>query len=218
MVAYFSNPANSQLIDDLIGLGVTVPNLQPRHPVESSFWFGKSVVFTGALSGMPRHDAAARAAAKGARVIDSVSRNTDVVVAGKDAGSKLAKAEKLGIQSEDALCPRIEFIQADFRYLNRHPETEGHMKKRRAHVWISGRVRGVVFRAYTRERAQSAGVNGWVRNLPDGRVEAVFEGDDADVRDIIEWCYRGSPWSRVDAVEVLEEVYTDEFDDFRITH
>lgn len=92
------------------------------------------------------------------------------------------------------------------------------MKKRRAHVWISGRVRGVAFRAYTRERAQSAGVNGWVRNLPDGRVEAVFEGDDADVRDIIEWCYRGSPWSRVDAVEVLEEVYTHEFDDFRITH
>ncbi len=51
------------------------------------------------------------------------------------------------------------------------------MKKHRVHVWIKGRVQGVFFRAYTRDAAQLIGVTGWVRNLPDGRVEAVFEGE-----------------------------------------
>jgi DNA ligase (NAD+) len=98
VVTYFSNPANRQLVDDLLDMGMEIKTIQPRRPVEESFWLGKSVVFTGGLSNMARHDAAARVAAKGARVIDSVSRNTDLVVAGKDPGSKLAKAEKLGVR------------------------------------------------------------------------------------------------------------------------
>lgn len=92
------------------------------------------------------------------------------------------------------------------------------MKKRRVHVWITGRVHGVFFRAYTRDTARLAGVNGWVRNLPDGRVEAIFEGNNENVESVVNWCHEGSPISRVDNVEVLEEVYSGEFADFRITY
>jgi acylphosphatase len=92
------------------------------------------------------------------------------------------------------------------------------MKKRRAHVWISGRVQGVFFRAYTIEAAQLIGVTGWVRNLPDGRVEAVFEGEADKVQKMIEWCREGSPMSRVDRVELLEEVYTGDFDRLAVAH
>lgn len=101
--SYFANPANRKLVDDLLSLGVSLKTPQLLRPVESSFWLGKTVVFTGGLSTLPRPEAARAVAAKGARVADSVSRNTDVVVVGKDPGSKLAKAEKLGVRimSED---------------------------------------------------------------------------------------------------------------------
>jgi acylphosphatase len=92
------------------------------------------------------------------------------------------------------------------------------MKKRRAHVWIAGRVQGVFFRAYTLDAAQLIGVTGWVRNLHDGRVEAVFEGEADKVEKMIEWCREGSPMSRVDRVEVLEEVYTGDFDKLAVAH
>jgi len=92
------------------------------------------------------------------------------------------------------------------------------MKKRRVHVWITGRVQGVFFRAYTRDAAQLIGVTGWVRNLPDGRVEAVLEGEADKVEKMIEWCREGSPMSRVDRVDVLEEVYTGDFDILVIAH
>lgn len=91
------------------------------------------------------------------------------------------------------------------------------MDKRRAHVWITGRVHGVAFRAYTRETAYLLGVAGWVRNLPDGRVEAVFEGDADKVAKMVEWCRVGSPMSRVTEVEVREEAFQGEFVRFEIT-
>ncbi|MFZ0942754.1 MAG: acylphosphatase [Syntrophobacteraceae bacterium] len=92
------------------------------------------------------------------------------------------------------------------------------MKKRRVHVWITGRVQGVFFRAYTRDAAQLIGVTGWVRNLPDGRVEAVFEGVSDKVERMIEWCREGSPMSRIERVDLLEEVYIGDFDGLAITH
>lgn len=92
------------------------------------------------------------------------------------------------------------------------------MSKKRVHVWISGRVHGVFFRAFTRDVAERAGVGGWVRNLRDSRVEAVFEGEENNVRQVIDWCRRGSPLSRVDDVEVIEEPYVGEFASFSITH
>ncbi len=90
-------------------------------------------------------------------------------------------------------------------------------KKVRAHVFISGRVQGVYFRDYTRRQARRLGVTGWVRNLWDGRVEALFEGDEEAVRRMVEWCHVGSPSARVDRVEVQYEPYRGEFADFRIT-
>ncbi|HEY9668999.1 MAG TPA: acylphosphatase [Coleofasciculaceae cyanobacterium] len=61
----------------------------------------------------------------------------------------------------------------------------------RAHVLISGRVQGVGYRFSTVDQANALGVNGWVRNLPDDRVEAVFEGHREAVEEIIQWCHRG---------------------------
>jgi len=72
----------------------------------------------------------------------------------------------------------------------------------RAHVYVSGRVQGVFYRATTRDEARSRGIEGWVRNLDDGRVEAVFEGPRATVEGMVEWCREGSPQARVSDVEV----------------
>ncbi len=92
------------------------------------------------------------------------------------------------------------------------------MEKKRVHVWIRGRVQGVFFRAYARDAAVKESISGWIRNLPDGRVEAVFEGDPENVDRMLAWCRGGSPLSRVDHLEVLEEIYVGEFDDFGINY
>lgn len=75
----------------------------------------------------------------------------------------------------------------------------------RAHVFISGRVQGVFFRAYTQKEAEALGLSGWVRNLPDGRVEAVFEGEKTAVNEMIAWCWEGSPSASVTKVDVSWE-------------
>ena len=75
----------------------------------------------------------------------------------------------------------------------------------RAHVYVSGKVQGVYFRATTRNTAREHGVDGWVRNLADGRVEAAFEGPEDDVESLIEFCHEGSKAARVDDVEVSYE-------------
>ena len=77
--------------------------------------------------------------------------------------------------------------------------------KVRAHVWIAGRVQGVMFRAYTVDEASVRGIAGWVANMPDGRVEAVFEGERAVVEAMIAWCRKGPPAARVCSVEVTWE-------------
>ncbi|WP_432508704.1 acylphosphatase [Halorubrum ezzemoulense] len=71
----------------------------------------------------------------------------------------------------------------------------------RAHVFVSGRVQGVYYRASTRDAARENGVDGWVRNLDDGRVEAVFEGPEGAVRDMVAWCETGSRAAEVDDVD-----------------
>jgi len=75
------------------------------------------------------------------------------------------------------------------------------MARQRLEVRIAGRVQGVWFRAATREEAARRGLDGWVRNLPDGRVEAVFEGEEAALEGMLAWCRVGPPGARVDAVE-----------------
>lgn len=72
----------------------------------------------------------------------------------------------------------------------------------RAHAFITGKVQGVYYRANTQKQARRRDLDGWVRNLDDGRVEAVFEGPRAKVEDVVEWCRTGSPRADVDEVDV----------------
>jgi acylphosphatase len=80
----------------------------------------------------------------------------------------------------------------------------------RARVLVRGRVQGVFFRAETRARAESLGLSGSVRNLPDGSVEAVFEGKQERVESMVEWCRRGPAGASVEGVEVSSEEPTGE--------
>jgi acylphosphatase len=84
---------------------------------------------------------------------------------------------------------------------------------KRAEVLVRGAVQGVFFRAEARQRARSLGLAGWVRNAPDGTVQAVFEGDDERVESMVEWCRRGPGGARVDGIDVawVEPVDEDGF-------
>jgi acylphosphatase len=87
---------------------------------------------------------------------------------------------------------------------------------RRVHVSIEGRVQGVFFRATCIERARELGLGGWVRNTPDGRVEAAFEGAPEAVEQILAWCREGPPMANVDHVDLREDEPTGETE-FRAT-
>ncbi len=88
----------------------------------------------------------------------------------------------------------------------------------RAHLLISGRVQGVFYRAHTRDEARKRGLTGWVRNLPDGRVAAVVEGERAKIESLISWCRQGPPYAYVDEVLVDWQPYQGEFLEFRIAY
>jgi len=90
--------------------------------------------------------------------------------------------------------------------------------KARAHVFISGLVQGVFFRWETRKNALKNNVKGWVRNLRDGRVEAVFEGEKEDIEKMIKFCEKGSPGAKVEKVEVKWENYKGEYENFEIIY
>jgi acylphosphatase len=75
---------------------------------------------------------------------------------------------------------------------------------RRVHAIISGRVQGVCFRASTQKKALSLGLSGWVKNLADGSVEALFEGPAKTVEQIIEWAHIGPPSAKVSSVQIKE--------------
>jgi acylphosphatase len=90
--------------------------------------------------------------------------------------------------------------------------------KVRVHVFVGGKVQGVYFRQKTMETARSHGVTGWVRNLPDGRVEAVLEGDESSVKNVIEWCKIGPPKAQVENVNAIFESYTGKFSEFTISY
>ena len=89
--------------------------------------------------------------------------------------------------------------------------------KVRAHAIISGRVQGVFYRMETKRAADRIGVSGWVRNLKDGTVEAVFEGDQERVNDILNWCRQGPPHAAVVDVDTTWSEYTGEFSGFNIS-
>ncbi|MFH5833342.1 acylphosphatase [Halalkalibaculum sp. DA384] len=89
---------------------------------------------------------------------------------------------------------------------------------KRAHIFIEGRVQGVGFRHFTKTNARQLGVNGWVKNLPDGRVEAVFEGEEPPVKKMVERVKEGPRASSVSNVEVEWETPSREFSNFRVTY
>ena len=85
------------------------------------------------------------------------------------------------------------------------------------HISVSGRVQGVFFRAWTRERAEALGLTGWIRNCPDGHVEAHVEGEDSLVEQMLELLRRGPPAAQVENLRTWD-VEPCEFDDFEVRH
>ena len=88
--------------------------------------------------------------------------------------------------------------------------------KARVHLFVSGRVQGVFFRANTRDKANELGVKGWVRNLPDGRVEVVAEGKKPALERLIEFCRKGPEGAKVENIQIEWEEPRDEFETFEI--
>lgn len=92
------------------------------------------------------------------------------------------------------------------------------MQKARAHLYIKGRVQGVFYRAFTRDIASQLGLAGWVRNLPDGGVEALFEGDREEIEQAIKQCHIGPPGSMVDDIDIKWEDYLGDQKGFQIRY
>lgn len=90
--------------------------------------------------------------------------------------------------------------------------------KVRAHLFISGMVQGVFFRSSTRSEASRIGVEGWVRNLSDGSVEVVAEGEQADVERLVAWCHHGPLGAHVRKVDVQWENYSGDYSSFSIAY
>ena len=88
----------------------------------------------------------------------------------------------------------------------------------RLHIYVSGRVQGVYYRAFTMDAARSNEIAGWVRNLPDGRVEAVMEGDMERIERLVEELKAGPPNAIVKEIDIQKEEYTGEFKDFSLRY
>lgn len=92
------------------------------------------------------------------------------------------------------------------------------MEKGRVHLIISGFVQGVFYRASTRNTAERLGLQGWVRNLPDGNVEVVFEGPIDKLQEGVEWCHAGPPGARVAGINEEWDNFSGEFKGFNIIY
>jgi Acylphosphatases len=87
-----------------------------------------------------------------------------------------------------------------------------------AKIYVSGLVQGVFFRAYTRNVARTLGLKGWVRNLPDGRVEIYAEGEEESLKKLVEWCKIGPPHAIVEDVKVEWCEYSGKYGSFDIIY
>ena len=92
------------------------------------------------------------------------------------------------------------------------------MIQKRIHIFVTGRVQGVFFRQSTRVMAIKNNVNGWVRNLDDGRVEIVAEGETQNIDNLVTWCKTGPANSRVDEFKLLDEDFIGEFENFQVKY
>tara|TARA_Y100000310_G_scaffold218876_1_gene220197 strand:- start:241 stop:513 length:273 start_codon:yes stop_codon:yes gene_type:complete len=88
----------------------------------------------------------------------------------------------------------------------------------RRHIFIKGNVQGVNFRYNTEKRANKLGLTGWGKNLPNGNVEIVVEGEEDKVNELIEFCKHGPTYARVYDIEIIEEKYKGEFGGFEIKY
>ena len=92
------------------------------------------------------------------------------------------------------------------------------MKQQRVHLLVSGKVQGVFFRQALKVVAKKNNVLGWVKNLKDGCVEAILEGDNKSINSVIEWTSIGPANSRVDDIEVSNEEFKNEFSTFDVLY
>jgi len=92
------------------------------------------------------------------------------------------------------------------------------MVQKRIHIFVTGRVQGVFFRQSTRVMAIKNNLNGWVSNLNDGRVEIIAEGEIQNINNFVIWCKTGPANSRVDEFEIIEEICTNEFENFVVRY
>ncbi|MGM0438208.1 MAG: acylphosphatase [Bacillota bacterium] len=90
-------------------------------------------------------------------------------------------------------------------------------KKKNVHIFLSGRVQGVGFRAFIRKNANKLGVNGWAKNLQDGRVEVVFTGEKKNVNKLIELVKKGPRFAKVNNIEIRDNI-DENFNDFKIKY
>ena len=95
---------------------------------------------------------------------------------------------------------------------------DGLVDEARARVIFRGRVQGVFFRANTESRARDLGLKGWVKNLPDGSVESVFEGAREAIEEAIEWCKTSQPHGKVTDADIAWEDYKGEFSSFQVRY
>ena len=92
------------------------------------------------------------------------------------------------------------------------------MVQKQIHIFVTGRVQGVFFRQSTKVMAIKNNAKGWIRNLDDGRVEIVAQGETQDIDNLAHWCKTGPANSRVDEFELSEENVTDEFENFEVRY
>ena len=88
----------------------------------------------------------------------------------------------------------------------------------RAHLFISGRVQCVFFRSTMCQKARQFNIYGFVKNLPDGNVEAVLEGEEEKVEKLVEWAKKGTFLAKVKEIEIIKEDYKGEFENFEIIY
>ena len=92
------------------------------------------------------------------------------------------------------------------------------MTNQRVRLFVTGKVQGVFFRQTLKVIAKKNNVVGWVRNLKDGRVETVIEGEDVNVSHVVEWCHAGPANARVEDLEIRNETFTGEFSKFDVLY
>ncbi|MCJ8305513.1 MAG: acylphosphatase [Nitrosopumilus sp.] len=92
------------------------------------------------------------------------------------------------------------------------------MSNNRIRIFVTGKVQGVFFRQALKVMAKKNNIFGWVKNLKDGRVEAVLEGDEEKISRLVEWAHGGPANARVEDVEICDEKFTNEFSKFDVLY